>query len=174
MIVLIVRLQPDTYIPIHGCYMSLSLYSRAVGLKTQGGCLELFFSSRLLRALCSLAPNAPGPFSKAELWNPRSQAWSKTISPSDWANIHFTFWGETGIWYVLMNLYNIQILHFVICCSRNSNSRLFPTPKSPNICVCKTSDVFIIVSGTLYPLLDLVTSATIYTNLLWERKQTFS
>lgn len=67
------------------------------------GCLKLFlffflllpFKSTLQRA--PLALNAPGPFRKPELWNPRSQAWSKTISPSEWANIHFTLWKRKPI-----------------------------------------------------------------------------
>lgn len=33
----------------------------------------------------------------AELWNPRSQTGSTTTSPSDWANVHFTFRRWTGL-----------------------------------------------------------------------------
>jgi len=64
----------------------------------------------------SQAPNAPGPFSMAELWNPRSQAGSKTISPSDWANIHFTFPGQNTS--LIRVVAHVQILSFVISCSK--------------------------------------------------------
>lgn len=105
-IVLIWQLQPDTR-RFHTWLLHVAvLLQRALKKKKNNtGSLSpvVFllspFKSTLRRS--SLAPNAPAPFSKAKLWNPRSQAWSKTISHSDWANIHFQFRGETGVWYVL-------------------------------------------------------------------------
>lgn len=115
-IVLIWRLQPDTR-RFHTWLgrVTVLLQQGSGADKNHGGCLEVVFLPSPFKSTLTLAPNAPGPFSKAELWNPRSQAWSKTISPSEWANFHFTIWGQTGIWYVLLYLFNIQVVHFAIC-----------------------------------------------------------
>lgn len=93
---------------VHGRYVSLSLCSRAVGLKKgrktrrrSPGCFPSVAFQKHSAARSLLAPNAPGPFSKAKRWNPRSQKRSKTISPSEWANFHNTLGGKkTEIGYV--------------------------------------------------------------------------
>lgn len=84
---------------VHGlCVSPVGLKEREKKKGKHGGDLRVVFPPVAFQehsaARSCVAPNAPGPFSKAKRWNPRSQKRSKTISPSEWVNFHKTFWEE--------------------------------------------------------------------------------
>lgn len=141
---------------IHGCWMSLSLYSRSVGLKETGRLSRVVFLPSPFKSTLQRAPLRPlmHPVHLAqqscETQDHRhgQKQFHPLIEPISTSHFEEKQQSDMCYW-----AYNIKMKHFIKVSIKYVHTLVI----TPNISVCTTSEMFSIITDSSYPLLNLIT-----------------